>query len=350
VLGKLAPQISTAELRKTGQEFPINYFPKPYNPNAFINLLKPYEEAVEDLFGTGINAIMHTLHAFCYLVMNSLPGPDDSDRFVFDQDPEDDDFAHRFSFMLGMGRKGFVRFPESYIRARLASIPVPPYSSSAEDARNLVDSFFSAFLLDRDQRSKIDVVRLQPLPLIYTSPGNSCYFDYLFLSDFLRWLIVRGREWYPTQHGDRFTLALKRFIKQQVADVDVLPQRREYRSPSGERAQIDLLVHSHNVLYVIECKAFSKSREFWLGKSEAISERLQNIRKAVLQAQRATSIMSEVLRAGDPDIPEVDHVEWVVCLPTQEYLKPIDKFGLLEADIPRVCTPEEFVKHLTTKY
>jgi len=166
------------------------------------------------------------------------------------------------------------------------------------------------------------------------------------MDDFLRWLVLRSKEWFSSQHGDRFTLALKRMLNEQVPGAQVLSWKDDYVAPSGERCEVDLLVEKDGVLYVIECKAYAKSRAFWLGEPRATSRRTQKVADAVRQARKAAAIVQEIADAGMYGLRRVDRVEWVACFPSQEFLKPVDKYGYLSHRIPRVCTPEELASHL----
>lgn len=346
ILKQASPSLSSAIINKTGETFRLKYTLIPINPKTFIDLIRPYEEAIEDIFKINLDAIMHLLISFSTLLLTSILLPDDSNKFAFDQSPTDEIFKHKFQFMVKFYQKGFLRFPEDHLRESLSSIPIPPYSDSLINAQKLVTTFFSSFLLKEQGREKIDVASLQPIPLIYTSPSNNCYLDFLWVDDFLRYLIKRAREWFPSQHGDRFTLALKRLIKQQSTKAVVISQNREYKSSSGKRTEIDLLIKVGSILYVVECKAYAKSRQFWLGTPKAINDRLSRIKKAVNQAKKAANVLTDILKSGNLAISEVSKVEWVVCTPTQEFLKPLDIFGLLAENIPRVCTPEELINHL----
>lgn len=347
ICGKPNPPLNSAILKESGESYRIKYYPKPVNEHSFLELIRPYEEAIEDLFGIKVDSIMHVLHVFSYLITQSIPLPNGAiDDFTFEYSHEDKKFVHKFSFMLNLCRRGLVRFPLNHLKASLSSLYIFPYSDSIDCAIKLVDQFFDAFYLNSKHRDEIDVINLQPLPLIYSSPGGQCYFDFMWVTDFLRWLIVRSREWYSSQHGDRFTLALKKFIDRSVKNAKIIGHKKTYRDRFGKSFEVDLLILCDNILYAIECKAYSKSRLYWLGDISAINKRTQKIREAVSQAKKAAESLQEYIKSGNSDLPNVLNIRWILCLPTQEYLNPLDKFGLLYKDIPCVCTPEEFLKYL----
>jgi Holliday junction resolvase-like predicted endonuclease len=236
---------------------------------------------------------------------------------------------------MDLCNRGFVRFTTEHLLRRLSSVVVAPYSESTADAAAHAQRFVRTYCSYVSNRNGIDVARLEPLVPIYESAQGQCYFDFVAVSDFHRWLLVRSREWFSSQHGDRFTLAMKRAVEKRLPGVQVTKKAR-VTDAGGRTAEVDLLVSFDSVIYAVECKAFTKSREFWLGSPQATRKRHSRIRQAVEQACRAAEVTSRSAECNG------NAVEWAVCLPTQEYLRPLDEFGLLADGIPRVCTPEEF--------
>jgi hypothetical protein len=270
--------------------------------------------------------------------------PDGEEGFTFSGDPFDQEFSHRFSFTLSLFRKGYVRFPRAYLQESLAGVLVPPYSMTKEQAESHVRDFLRAFSVSDAIRSRIDLRRLEPLPLAYEVAGKYCYFDLIWLNDFIRFLVVAAKEWYSTQHGDRFTLCVKRLLNSHTPGPEIVAQKQTFVLPSGERFEVDLLVRAGETLYVIECKAFAKPRLFWIGDPVATNQRTQRLRTAVSQAKEAAERIRLLPADDSRDVPRSTRVDWVVCTPAQEFLKPIDCFGMLGPNIPKVCTAEELAQ------
>jgi len=346
VLGKPRPPLDVIRLTRTEETFQIQYMLRSKDPEALLNAILPYGKPIEDLFHCSVNAVMQVLHAIGLLALTSMPVPTGDDDFSFDGDLADDpDFRHRLRFMLQLCRRGFLRMSEVQFRDALSQVVVPPYSHSSARAKQLVDLFFDRLQLDDKGRRGLDVERLEPIPIAYKSPGGACFVDLLAVDDFMRWLVRRGKEWYPSQHGDQFPVDLKMLVEQRTK-ARVLSPRERYEAPTGEQAQIDLVILAGQTLYAIECKAHAKSREFWLGKPSARGNRDAKIKEAVDQARDAAKVLEAVRRAGDPEIPATASVEWLVCMPSQEYLCPFDRYGTLTPNIPRLCTPDELVLFL----
>lgn len=343
-LGKPKHPMDEVVLLRTGEKIPIYFFPAPYGPTSIRQVLSPYEEALQDLFGIGSEGIISIFNAFCKLVLGSMPVPEDSHHLAFNANLGDAEFEHRLKFMIDFLRKGFVRFPIKELESSLIESIV--FSGIEKKvAEETVDSFFTAFCLKATERREIDVRVLQPTYLLYTSASGQYYIDWLQMPDFLRWLIVSSREWFSSQHGDRFTLALKTLVEKNAKQAKVISWKKKYPGRAGQR-EVDLLVSGGGKLYVIECKAFAKSRSFWLGHPTATTSRMSRINTAAKQAMEAATTIRDALESGTSGLPEVSTVEWVLCCPAQEYIFPWNKYGFLSTDIPRVCTPEELIIHL----
>jgi hypothetical protein len=165
----------------------------------------------------------------------------------------------------------------------------------------------------------------------------------LWIGEFIQTLVLRGKDWFSAQHGDRFTLTVKRTLEGDAPAATIIAWKHIYSASTGTRAEVDLLVYKNHVLYAIECKAFAKSRDHWMGKPDAIRLRAHKIADAVEQARKTAKVIAAICKSTPDEFPPATKVEWVLCLPTQEFLSPLGKFGLLANDIPRVCTPEELV-------
>jgi len=136
-------------------------------------------------------------------------------------------------------------------------------------------------------------------------------------------------------------------VEQDTEGSVVLSWKKKYKGKNGQK-EVDLLVKKGMTLYAVECKAFSKSRRYWFGEPAATTSRISKVAKAVIQAKESAKAVSNFLNTSRSNFPDISAVEWVVCSPTQEYIKPPDKYGYLSEKIPRVCTPQEFINHLNS--
>lgn len=249
----------------------------------------------------------------------------------------------RVAFLFGLLQRGFVRFPREHLEQALSNVVIDLLPGPRAE---WVHAFFDAFVLKPEARDQIDVLSLELPPIAWITPGGHCYFDFVLFDDFIRTLLTSAREWYATAHGDRFNLLLKTMIEAGAPEAVVVGAKREIVTAAEEAAVPDLLVRSGRVLYVVECKAFSKSRAFWRGDLDALYQRTGRIAAAVKQAEHAAALVRQALHDGTLDLAGVEEVQWAVCGPTQEFLLPPDRYGFLAAGVPRVCTHEEFLSVL----
>jgi hypothetical protein len=252
----------------------------------------------------------------------------------------DPDLAHRVRFFFDLCLRGHVRFPTAVMKERLAAFPYPPAASTPAEASDLVTDFFRAFSIDPGWRDRIDIVRQTPCAFLLTSANGQTYADGTMVPSFLGDVVRTAKEWFATQHGDRFALFMKRRIEAAAPGAAVVKFRELVAAPDGERAECDLLVERGGELLVVECKASAKPDEFLLGGRDAVRLRDLAVSSWVRQARRAADVVASRYPGR--------RVQWVVCTPAQEYLHPLDRHGMLAPDIPRVCTAEELLDHLTS--
>lgn len=346
----LKQPIGPVRVEPSGKEFNPPYVPVFRDARFLWKVLRPYDAAIEDLYGVSVEEILHVLRSIANLFDASLP-VDHDEPFVFHGDIEDDAFRGRLEFLLSLGVKGFVRFPAAHFEQRLAGVSTEIFATP-EECRSAVSRFLKAFSVSEEDREKINIERLDPLPLCWRTPGGDLVWDLLWMDDFLSHIVRSSREtWFRSQQGDRFNLALKRYL---LENTDCrIPSLRGILSTGDEsklKADIDLIVVKGTTALAVECKAYTKSREFWAGEPRAVRARRAKMNEWVAQAKKARTVLESLVSSGHSDLQDVDSVDWVICQPTQEYLRPLEVHGMLDVQqaIPRICTPEELVKYLNT--
>ena len=325
------------------------YMPGFTDAKHVFDQLRNYEDPIEDLFNVSIDAIAHVLRSLAIATFNSFPEIERIENFdiVLAVDQDSALFEHKLKFMFGLCHKGSLRFSLAQWIENLSLI-ASPWGPTPEEAKPLVESFFNAFLLKTNEREKLDLSLLRPLPFVYGSPSGNVYVELSTIFDFLAWILDRAKDWYSSQHGDRFTLSLKRWIENHT-DAKIICSKEKFPNKNGSQSEVDLLVLFNDSLYSIECKAMAKSRMFFRGDPVAIRQRRTKIKEAAQQAIRAAAAVQNALITGDNRLPAVNKVEWIVCTPTQEYLRPPDEFGFVTGTTPKVCTPEELVLVFSNK-
>jgi hypothetical protein len=251
-------------------------------------------------------------------------------------------FEHKLGFTFGLAQKGYLRFPREHLVGAIGAARTrwaPDEAGSMWMAKQFIDTF----LVEEKDSLEIDLSGNTHAPLLHSSTDDHVYIDLLLIADFLVGLVDSGKQWYASQHGDRFVLALKRWVEQSNP-LAIDGARRPVALPgTSARSDIDLLVVRKRTLIVVECKAYAKSREFLRGAPGAIAARRRVISKAVRQAERIADAFSSQITRGETEFSPDTHVEWLVCTPTQEFLVPLGEYGFAAPGVPRVITPEELI-------
>lgn len=322
--------------------FLMNYFILPINTKELNYVLQSYEEPIVDKVGINGLEILNILSSLSKHVFSTMPKLKfEKNKLSCALDLSDKDDSNKIKFFFDLCQRGYIRMPEDVLRDRIKE---KGYLNTNEDPDKVVSLFFKNFVLTNEMRQKLDVLTGDPCPFIYKSPGGNCYIDLTMVVEFLMWLILEGREWYSTQHGDRFTLMVKRLIEKELKEVNVLGSKIMFSGKDGKIAEADLLVVKGNVLYVIECKAYSKSRKYLIGDYQEVNTRNSKISEAVKQVRRTCEVL-KTSNIKSLDVNRFSEIEWIVCTPSQEFIRPIDRYGMLSCDIPKVCSPEELITY-----
>lgn len=324
----------------------MNYIFLPMNTSSLSAMLNHYEEALLEQFSIGNQDIINVIYSLSKHMETSFPEMEFKDGFIDClSDNDEKNGKHTIKFYFDACQKGYLRMPLEHLKERLCEENYFLYPRTKEEASAIIDAFFNAFMISSDKRDKIALTDPEYCALIYTSPSGMCYIDLIMLGDFLRMLVSKSKEWYSTQHGDRFTLTLKRYVLDNCSAVRFEAFKRKFYNSKGEQAEVDLLFSYQNRLYIIECKAYTKSTDYINGDYRSIYTRTAEIKQAAEQAVRAKGILESYISQHPDEFPNCEGVDWIVCSPTQEYLMPINKFGMLTSEIPKVCIPEELVSY-----
>lgn len=349
VIATLMIDRQIADVRRMDISIPTVYRMELRQESEIADILDPYKKAVEAEYGVTLPAIMHTMVSICNRLRVQLPVWTRDTKYEFRQTPEDELFASSLDHFLKVHQLGLVSLPEQALKESLSAWPRPPWSTTLDEAREHVESFFQAFLLTPERRGQIDVVRRQPFyRFLFTTPVGSCYVDLHAMAEFYRELVLGARDWVAKAHGDNFSLDVRR-LASRINGVTPLPKIKGFRYDSGHQGEIDVPLLIGRRLYATECKAYSKSAALMAGDPEATNGRNQDVNSWVEQAKKATETFWEQRADVEPKLPDgIEEVQWVVCTPGQEYVRPAGKFGYL-GTLPRVCSVAEFLEHLQSE-
>jgi len=332
----------------------VNFVPEPIPWRPIWRVLESYREAIEDLFKIHLEALPVFIEGLSTNIWHTLLWPQSGDEkdfgLLLNLLPDDgtEAYEHRLGFTFRLLRTGYLRFSREHWVNAFARVQVPSVPTE-QDRRKLTEEFFDAFAVTPTARQRIDLSVLRPYPFTFQAPSGEFYVDLRGLGDFLRDLVEKAKEWFSSQHGDRFTLSLKTMIERELGGGVILGKKLKVRNSAGGRTECDLLVSMGSILYVVECKAHAKSPELFRGDPEAVQRRISLLGKDYKQAEEAALAVSYELNQADSALPPHRYVEFCVCTPAQEFIRPVGRFGYLAEGAPRICTPEELIKVLRSK-
>ncbi len=331
----------------------VNFMPSLFRWKPVLYILESYREAITDLFNVRVEAIAQVLYTLSINVFNTLNLPEKIDivkstgEIKLQLQPSDfsEEFQHKLDFTFSLLRKGYIRFSREHWIKSLSAIPTP-WAPEESQRRELVEEFFNGLAVTCEKCAVMDLSRLRTYPLLYKAPSDEFYMDLSGIGDFLRDLIERAKDWFSSQHGDRFTLSVKTMIEKHVPSVKVIGVKMLVRNEHGGKTECDLIVSAKKKVFVIECKAHAKSSFFFRGDPAVVQQRSSQLTKDLKQAKAAANAFSNECQLPDSPVHGAWDVEFCVCTPSQEFIRPISKFGWIVPDVPRICTPEELIKAL----
>ncbi len=309
-------------------------------------LLRHYDEALVEQWGVGADPILHVLTALAVQIFHSSPQLDLSrERPGFTPSGTPEDTEHRIGFAFGLARKGFLRLPRATLPYSFGQVR-SPLAPDQDEGERLTTAFLDAFLVGPERARAMDVIAAKATPFFHLSADEMVYIDLLLVGDFLAGVIEGAKEWYASQHGDRFVVNLKSWLDEAAPGCVAGARIPVALLDTTARSDIDLLVRRGDTLITVECKAYAKSRAFMVGHPRAITDRRGKIREAARQAQRTCEAYRRQVAAGQTEFSPGTPVEWLVCSPTVEFLKPLGENGLFSEATPRIVTPEELLEIL----
>jgi hypothetical protein len=151
--------------------------------------------------------------------------------------------------------------------------------------------------------------------------------------------------------GDDFQHEVEKYLKLNVVDLELWMCHRKLQFLSGLERDIDISFSLGQVLFAVECKAFSVPDAFDRGETGALGAREEKLDTALKQVDTLCELLSKEHKGNNFELPQsITHIIGLVASPFPEYISKLDEQHFLTDDIPRVCTPEEiavFIKVFT---
>ncbi|OYU93687.1 MAG: hypothetical protein CFE21_19535 [Bacteroidetes bacterium B1(2017)] len=295
-------------------------------------MLQTYDDAIYDIYGISHESIIQFLYGLSQNVNNTLPRlSNNGNNLVYPYSIDDKENFHKLTFYFSLCLKGYLRFPTQTLIESISNYPYP--GISIDNAKQLTQDFINTFSKPFKEREQIDIGNLTDYPFIYTTE-ETCYVDFVFLENFIGGVVQKCKNWFTSQHGDRFTLLVKKYIELNVPNINVIFNN----SSIIEQSFVDIIIIQNDTVFCIECKAYAKSVEYLKGNIDSFNSRNQRIKKAV---EQAITNLDKVKK--NKEFAMYTKFEWIVCTSSQEFLNPVNKYGMLTKSIPKVCTVEELI-------
>jgi len=149
--------------------------------------------------------------------------------------------------------------------------------------------------------------------------------------------------------GHDFENEVEKYLKLNIPDFQPWKCHQKVRFFSGLERDIDISFSIGQVLFVVECKAFSVPLAFDRGETNALQVRENKLDAALRQADTLCELLCKEREGKNFELPRtITHLVAIAASPFTEYISKRSDYYFLTAHIPRVCTPAEiveFVKH-----
>lgn len=145
--------------------------------------------------------------------------------------------------------------------------------------------------------------------------------------------------------GEDFENEVEKHFKANIPHFKSWICHRKLRFINGQEKDIDVSFYMENVLFIVECKAFSVPSAFDRGEPSALSNRKDKLEYALNQVDTLCDLLCKERKGRNFEIPEnITHLVSLVASPHPEYIDISSDRYFLTPAIPRVCTPEEIVE------
>jgi hypothetical protein len=232
-----------------------------------------------------------------------------------------------------------------------------------ETARSDVRRVFAAVTYSEDEFAQISLWDKAPYKLVMPH-GDYLVWDYSSVPYFLRGLLSQ----IAFLSGEVGNMKSAKFEEEVVALIHATPgvelweSQKELRAPDGSVRQIDASFVRGDVLYVVECKAFSAQPRIDRGDWAALRNRWAALAirppdergKNGSYLHQARTLVEFLMAHPEGKaypgstpyrVPEhVTRIEHCLCTPLAEYIPDTSPEFWFDAETPRICVPSELLQ------
>lgn len=229
----------------SGRNIFFERWPTMLDGGGLARLLRGYDEAIKKYWGVGADHILHFITALATLIYYSSPGIAVlGEEGALEFEPSES-FEEKIEFAFGLARKGFLRLTRGSVIKQIGRVRTD-FAPDSKTGERLGEEFIDSFILKADRADLLDPSFALGTPFLHSSTGDYLYIDLLLLPEFLAGVLEGGKQWYASQHGDRFVLDLKRWLDLE-APGSMVDARLPVRLENGRMSDVDLLV-KHQVV------------------------------------------------------------------------------------------------------
>ena len=325
----------------------MHYLPFTFRLNDVFKLLDKYSEGIEIIFNVSMQSIRYVIYALSKLTGDTILSLFNTITIIDNEmcssiDLNDVDSLNITKFSSDLLNRGYLRFKKDHLINRMCGVDYEDIDNNTKI--NLINEFMNAFC-----SIKTDDIKIYSdyIPFIYLTEKDNLIIDFTTVFYFFESLFKSGKEYYATLQGDRFNAYVRQMLGSELPhNVFVYDRNRDVINNNNEKAQIDVIVNIEDTVYIIECKAFEKKANYFKGHPKEITNRINRIDNAVEQAKRSCKIAEEYF---NEKFPINCNYDWIVCSTDREFIYPLDRYGFLYDETPKVCTLEEIIEFFKSK-
>lgn len=215
------------------------------------------------------------------------------------------------------------------------------------DSEVTIRELLSEFILSDEEKKKINLEFFSPSKALYKIEKSIAIDLVQILQtvvDFLRDIKISN----PTRQvkGETYEQDLLSYIISKSEELKTLfPPRKKLRKNGQNYAEIDLSFFIEEFGFLIECKAYTMTRECQWGFKRDMENRWSTVEEWICEIINKTNKVAESPIGDNYKLPEeVKYLIPVVCSSNVEFLFECN--SMLTSDIPMVCTPVELADYL----
>lgn len=264
-------------------------------------------------------------------------------------------WQHNLTARQNFFQRGYRIIPIADVQQRLAELYLGTYHHlfsdiSQEEAASSCKKLTDWLTYDEDDFDKINLWERTGVKLILPVEAGIIV-DYsaipaVLSSIFTELSLLAGVNGMLGQiRGDDFENEVEKYLNANIPGFNTWLCHRKLLFSNGFERDIDVSFSFDNILFIVECKAFSVLPAFDRGEPTAIANRKEKLESGLKQVDTLCKLLCNETKGRNFEIQEnITHIVSLVASPHPEYIDISSDRYFLTPAIPRVCTPEEIVE------